>query len=392
MATEVEISSSERVETQTPRKDGEAGSGHEQILAQSPKPPVEVTPDGFSSSWKRPIIPTPQPIKTKGDKLRVMCAVLTSGDLKRTLRCIESIERQRKQPFDLKRLVVVNTTNKGFRKEAKREIPKHFPQWNVIVTPSNGKPGRGKNSVLEHFSMVEKNADDTAHDYLFQFDGDDFLYPTAFEMIEKSLIGLPDIVGFHTVDVLIRKRLGGLDQARLGGKDIYLNTHGNREVNLRDMTRVNYRWIGDNEFRRTRGQIYTPNTSMILSRRAVCNPEIRHNEEFTLFEDYLFCLKCFKLFLDGKLSYRCINNSWIYVYDRTNGSSVCAQDPYYTEQTMKTLFDYHDDQGMQEYHINDVEFLALGVPDGFVGKDKVRFAKEMLHKFPVEMYKVVYGD
>lgn len=109
---------------------------------------------------------------------KLLTAILTSEDLPRLKRCIKSIDGDC--------LVVCNSTNSQFQIDAKKLCAK-FPV-KFVNTESNGKLGKGKNAVLEQFIKTD-------YDYLFQVDGDDFVYPGAIKKVN-------DIINKHDFDVL----------------------------------------------------------------------------------------------------------------------------------------------------------------------------------------------
>jgi len=64
--------------------------------------------------------------------------------------------------------VVINTLDKEYEKSVQAWC--FSEQINCVATESNGRPGKGKNAVLDHFL-------DSDYDYMVQIDGDDFLQP-----------------------------------------------------------------------------------------------------------------------------------------------------------------------------------------------------------------------
>jgi len=102
----------------------------------------------------------------------VLTAVLTSEDPQKLDRCLKSLNDQTHI------LVVCNTTDEKYPKEAEKIASKYSTKF--IQTESNGKLGKGKNSVLEHFSRTDM-------DFLFLVDGDDFVYPHALETVHKLI-------------------------------------------------------------------------------------------------------------------------------------------------------------------------------------------------------------
>lgn len=112
---------------------------------------------------------------------KLLTAILTSEDLPRLERCIKSLMQSEPDC-----LVVCNSTNSQFQIDAEKLCAK-FPV-KFVNTESNGKLGKGKNAVLEQFIKTD-------YDYLFQVDGDDFVYPGAIKKVS-------DIINRHDFDVL----------------------------------------------------------------------------------------------------------------------------------------------------------------------------------------------
>ena len=94
---------------------------------------------------------------------KLLVAVLTSGKPEKLARCLKSVNSN-SSPHE--RIVIINTTDNEYISQATQISFDHgFP---VRVTESNGTPGRGKNSVLEHFLSTDA-------DWLMQIDGDDYI-------------------------------------------------------------------------------------------------------------------------------------------------------------------------------------------------------------------------
>ncbi|MAR63774.1 MAG: hypothetical protein CMP43_02095 [Rickettsiales bacterium] len=108
---------------------------------------------------------------------KLLTAILTSEDLPRLERCIKSVIDGRCIPQP-DCLVVCNTTNIQFQKDAEKLCAKYPVKF--INTESNGKLGKGKNAVLDQFIRTD-------YDYLFQVDGDDFIYPDAIKTLRKLI-------------------------------------------------------------------------------------------------------------------------------------------------------------------------------------------------------------
>mgnify|MGYP001572732850 FL=1 len=87
--------------------------------------------------------------------------VLTSRNFKCLKRHFVSLPKQQTT-------VIINTLDKEYEKLVQDWCFRE--KINCVVTESNGKPGKGKNAVLDHFL-------DSDYDYMVQIDGDDFLQP-----------------------------------------------------------------------------------------------------------------------------------------------------------------------------------------------------------------------
>ena len=112
---------------------------------------------------------------------KLLTTILTSEDLPRLERCIKSLMQSEPDC-----MVVCNSTNSQFQIDAEKLCAK-FPV-KFVNTESNGKVGKGKNAVVEQFNKTD-------YDYLFQVDGDDFVYPGAIKKVN-------DIINKHDFDVL----------------------------------------------------------------------------------------------------------------------------------------------------------------------------------------------
>jgi hypothetical protein len=118
--------------------------------------------------------------------MNLLVAVLTSRDVEKLKRCIESVLPQTSDV-----VVVCNTLDFSFVEHARSVAEEYNVEF--LVTESNGTPAKGKNSVLEIFRS-------RSHDYFMQVDADDYLAPDALSKIativqqnlDVDVIGLID--------------------------------------------------------------------------------------------------------------------------------------------------------------------------------------------------------
>ena len=117
--------------------------------------------------------------------MKLLTVVLSSEDLEKTKRCLTTVGKDA--------VLIVNTQNKLYLSEVFQSDIKH----KVFITPSNGTPGKGKQSVLDYFLT-------TQYSHLTFIDSDDYYMPGGIERIEKHLEGF-DYVGCLT-DVFTPQR------------------------------------------------------------------------------------------------------------------------------------------------------------------------------------------
>jgi hypothetical protein len=111
--------------------------------------------------------------------------------------------------LDFELCVVINTKNDEFKNEMIQYC--ESSKINYVVTESDGTPSTGKNTV---FTVFDKT--DCTH--LVQIDGDDFLYPTFLQHIERHLMKYPntDVLGILPCDSIYRNKEEGFHDLNCG--------------------------------------------------------------------------------------------------------------------------------------------------------------------------------
>ena len=118
--------------------------------------------------------------------MNLLVAVLTSRNVQKLKRCIESVLPQ---TSDL--VVVCNTLDFSFVEQA-RSVAEEY-NLEFLVTESNGTPAKGKNSVLEIFRS-------RSYEYYMQIDADDYLAPDALIKLDKIVTENPDVDVIGLID------------------------------------------------------------------------------------------------------------------------------------------------------------------------------------------------
>lgn len=295
--------------------------------------------------------------------MKLLVCALTSQDSVRLNRLLFSVHNQRSK-FNFAGVVMVNTTDDSYFAEAKKVADKYG--WMCIGSASNGKPGKGKNACLSFFSNY-----DHGYDYMLLVDGDDMLYPTAFEQLEKLCIDSPDVVGLQTNDII---------------ENIYRPE--NKHIQLTH-TSFLYSWFDEvknwhKEFpnlsdytANSLGEIVTPDRIILLSKKAA--GILKCSEELPVYEDLTLSLQARYYSSAGSLKYINISDTYIYVYDKTNNSSVCknydrshngnwsAYDKIFRDEIIEIQ------ENIKDFHAKDVPFVICEKPQNFSIEDKTRF-------------------
>lgn len=320
-------------------------------------------------------------VKSK-EKLSVLIVPLASGDIIRLKRCIYSVEKQfTTEDMDIElewdMHIVVNSQDQEFIQQVKDEL---CDKYHVVFTRSDGTPGTGKNSVFDYFRR-QKNQ----YDYLFQIDGDDFIYPCAMRQISKTLskANKPDIVSFQSMDWLSTNFTEQMQHAEISKGKLWLYSWCKNEPNLREIK--DFVYVDDPNFGK-KGRIFTPGTSMILSGDLLRTQyNLRHTNTIKLFEDYYFYLKLFNLHIRKEARMIHTNHSFYYVYDKTNEHSISTNNCFYSPKEIGLLTGFAKENNLMDKHPKDhLEFIRLEDTEMELS-DKVVFVRNMVDKFPCKM-------
>ena len=258
-----------------------------------------------------------------------------------------SIIQQMKHNLDYTIVIIVNSLDESYY----NNVCKRFESINVeiIQTESNGRPGKGHNSILELF----KNRSE--YDYLIPIDGDDFLYPYALQQISKILIYNPTII------------VGGNEDYICNFKNLY-------EVN--DCYNLNHKY-----FLYSQPNIPIKKTFMLRNNGTVFRLILLHKSVFlytkdkfycetsTVFDDYLFYLNVLELYYKTQCSVYYITLKNIYFYYKAHISSACYQNSNKCTDDIDGMINkFHDLKKLEEsniilkipiLYINDVDNTTI---------------------------------
>ena len=155
----------------------------------------------------------------------ILITLLTSYNEHILYQTFLSIYGKNSNNYNYTIIIIVNSTNSEYYKN----VCDKFKKYNIeiIETESNGKPGKGHNSVIDYF----KN--NPEYDYLIPIDGDDFLYPNALKQIYKILFYNPTIVVGGNEDFISNfKELYNPDNCYKLENSYFLYTEPNSYINI----------------------------------------------------------------------------------------------------------------------------------------------------------------
>lgn len=235
----------------------------------------------------------------------VVCP-LVSRDLQRSTRAVRSCLSQRPtSSLSLHVHPVVNSLDASFVAE--------FTSWchsngvTFDVTPSNGTPSKGKNEVLKYFTA-------SGHDGLVMLDGDDMLYPTAAQQIERH------VTQHSGTDLLIVKPS---DQVVSEPGDARVDVGMGRHAICwgTNTIKMGYRYGPGRHHMFDEGYSGIGNLGGHVYYSRKLAGLVGYDEGQLLGEDLLFEFECLKLHLQGKISFWLSFASDVQLLDRTKENS-----------------------------------------------------------------------
>lgn len=203
-------------------------------------------------------------------------------------------------------VVIVNSTNPHHLEDVRSQMP---PGTNIQETESNGKPGKGHNSVLRYFQQHPE------YDYLVMVDGDDFLYPRALSRLEHYLKYEPDILFIAFQDIL----MPGLYPKDSNIPFITFRNKCCLSYNVEAVTVGEWHQIkgATNPFNRDINNMNTYARPFVFSRGSL-NQDIYYDENATLYDDFIVFLKAFELDNLHKLKCFAAIDTNMYLYNSTS--------------------------------------------------------------------------
>lgn len=224
-------------------------------------------------------------------------------------------------------IIFVNTLDELFY----NEVVDFFKHHNysrlkrLIRTESNGKPGKGYNSLFSYF----KN--DSSYEYLFTMDGDDFLYP-------ESLYRVNMLIDKYNPDII---NLAG------NTKFVCKNTL-NKERDTSYTFSCNYLFNESRVVKFSEGYntaLATPSRAVIVSRKVAQYYDTLHHDDMYTFSDYKIFLISYKEYnaIESRLKIIFVSDPYMYVWNGANegstsgGANVTAYKDLFDKQEIQKI-------------------------------------------------------
>ena len=302
-------------------------------------------------------------------KKKIMITLLTSSKINFLEESYKSVINQRNvNTLDWDIYIIVNTLNDEYY----YSVLDKFKNANIIRTESNGKPGKGHNSVLRFFGSK------TDYDYLFMVDGDDFLYPSALQHIEAYINNLqPEILGLMYHDTLSYNLRSSSNPHLIMQNACYF---------LYNFTQIcNKYWIKAKSLNPFQHNINEMNTMLrlILFSRESLKYNIKYDENCSLYDDFYPAIQVLELAQSNKKVFR-TSDTKIYLYNSLNDTS--ASRSYKKKELENTIFQEsikNKFQTIRNWDILKITYKTISNDFSFTLKDKYLFISNLIKNLKI---------
>lgn len=310
--------------------------------------------------------------------MNLLVTILTSNNLELLKTTYYSVKNQKNTNIKFDIFIIVNTLNPDYFLKVKNE----FPNTVIIQTESNGRPGKGHNSLFEIFKKHDK------YDYMWPLDGDDILYPYCFKRLEIYLNYKPDILLLPFSDKLTIQFPENSLHYCLSNK-CYLQFN-NYVKNMRNQWNNDKKSPFDNNINLT-------NTAgrLILCSRKALNINLQYSEELKWFDDMLLFLQIFEQFtISREYNIYIIDDRDMYIYNCLNDNSVTEQ--FKKDNKNKQIQEdyifrksiYNKFLSIRNWDLTKFVFLKADKINEFKLKDKIIFCENIISMLKLPNIKI----
>jgi len=294
---------------------------------------------------------------------KYMLAILTSNEVDLLKISIESAIHQTHKDYDL--YIVVNSTNPDYLSKVKALCAGYIGSVikDIVETESNGKPGKGHNSVLNLFNTLP-------YEYLIMCDGDDFLYPCAVSRLNKLIEERkPDIIGL----------MGNCSRITV---DQYKSTEQKYENG--NHTKHHFIYSNNLMIERNRGinhikgyynkMLANPMRLMVTNKKIISKYEQLYDERMNVYDDFITFVRVVDESVNHGLNVLFLNDDNIYLYNHTNIKSVSK----FFENDGNQYKIIEDQKTYEKYDLSDYDVTKIKIfPNIYVNQ----YEKQLIHKF-----------
>lgn len=249
--------------------------------------------------------------------VKILAGILTSRETDDIVRAIKSV----KHP-EVSVVVVVNTNDDELYESVKTKV-EGLGVIDIVKTPSNGNPGKGKNSVISYFKKTD-------YTHLIPIDGDDYLAKEGISYLTRYIKILePDVVGQGNNKMFIGDLNTTWEDFGQNIVDPKYNWSDLEDVSKKTiLSLVKIRNLSDN--------ILPFNRFLALSKTAIS--KFKYYEDIKIADDITAYLELYAQTKKG-LKYYIAKTREIYVYDLTDQGVLHQYVSGDYHKDMQTFFD-----------------------------------------------------
>jgi hypothetical protein len=221
-------------------------------------------------------------------------------------RALWSIESQEDCPFEFNVHIIVNSLLDPYMRKVQEAFGKDY---DVVVTDSNGKSGRGHNARLKVFRDIYEEYDYT---HMIPLDGDDYFYPMAFKCLSelhfKSKFDYLSGMCPHVDSLRMSAPTDGRPHIQ-ATQDLFVWSF----FQHRQPITPYWYWNGES--------CPGGEPTLCLSKKAIVDCDIHYTDNLGLADDYPHLLRGIISYLNGEMLFVNTDVNDIYVYDCTKDDS-----------------------------------------------------------------------
>ena len=328
--------------------------------------------------------PTTSNINHQQFSIQLLVTILTTNNIEYLKRAVNSVQNQYKcnnLEYEIK--IIVNSLQKDYFET----VLKSFPTIDVIDSISNGYAGKGHNMCLNVFEANKK------FNYLTVLDGDDLLYPVAFQRfcayIERFNFDILHLMVNDTIKLYNNSSDNNFpNYTRLLEDNFYLFSTFDNFDNHWQSSAI----ICENPFKSTSLlNIKTP-SRIVLTNRNIFKTDIHYNEKLKVHDDLLAFCHLYEAQHQHIINSIVSSDSYIYVYNGMNNDSISKK----SFEDTKSIFEefkqlqlvLHNPNNhfkyVFEWKLDQLPFVIIDPPTNYSTLDKIDYCNTEIVQFELK--------